>query len=226
MADDNSTALTEEEKSILEEYNATDPDSEEQQVDEADEDNEDSQEDPQGQLSNKFQTKTSQKLSELSELATFLLDETKIKELEQRKPELAERLKRNSKFSHLFEGKSEVTRETNDDSKDKISETLRNIEINGTKLPSSDIEDALRKPEFMRRAAALIKSGEDRFAAVEYALSKAYGVKHNRAPSVLNRASEEIPYSSALPKLSKEEKQLASIYGLTEEELSKAKLTD
>lgn len=224
MADENSAALTEEEQSILDEYNVTDPDSEEQQVYEADEDNDDSQKDPEGQLSNKFQTKTSQKLSQMSELVTFLLDENKIKEIQQRKPELAERLKRDNKFSHLFEQK--VDDATPSDVEDKVAETLRSIEINGKKLPISDIERAKSNPEFMKRFSALYKGGADRFEAAEYALSKAFNVTNSRTPSVLTQNSEDVPYKQALPKLSAEEKQIAAIYNISEEELAKAKAND
>lgn len=227
MADDNSAELTLEEQELLDEFNSSDPDSEEQRVDEADEDNEEGQEDPKGQLSNKFQTKTSQKLSLVSELATFLLDDNKIKELQQRKPELAERLKRDSKFSHLFsESKADKPAQENEIN-DRIAEALRNVEVNGTKLPLSDIDDAMRNPEFMKRATALIKGGSDRFEAVEYSLSKAYGVKNKRTPSVLNMtSSEDIPYTKSLPKLTAEEKQLAKIYGVDEEALAKSKLSE
>lgn len=223
MADDNSTVLDSEEQDFLDEFNSSDPDSQEQRVDEADEDDNDSLEDPKGQLSNKFQTKTSQKLSLVSELATFLLDDNKIKELQQRKPELAERLKRDNKFSHLFSESSPGKQVEDTEIKDRIAEALRNVEVNGTKLPASDIDDAMRNPEFMKRASALMKGGADRFEAVEYSLSKAYGVKNKRIPSVLNASSEEIPYSKALPKLTADEKQFAQIYGVSEEEIAKAK---
>lgn len=213
--------------SVLDPLDTTESDSMEQRVDEAEDDNDDSLKDPEGQLSNKFLTKTSQKLSVLTKLVTKLLDEDKIKQLQDSDPALAESLKKDNKFSHLFSvsEKADVAADPQDNA--LLMRALDDIKINGNKLPLSDIQKLQSNQAFMRTYSALVSGGTPVSEAVKISLSSTYpSAKIGKVPSVLNQASEAVPYQQALPKLTLDEKRLAKKFGISEEDMAKAKLED
>ncbi len=215
MANENSNAA---EESLLDDSPVTESDSMEQQIDEAGESSSD--------VDNKFVTKTTQKLGDIEQLAIFSLKGNKqlIKQLKEENPELAQRLSRKKKYSHLFEDDSDESESVDAPIKSELIEAARSLEVNGKRLPASDIKKLQGNKEFMKRYKALVNGGYDAFDAAEEAFSKAYpNLASKKGPSVLSGPSEETPYESTLPKLSDKELKVAKSFGLTKEELQKAK---
>lgn len=216
MAYDNSNV---EEESLLDSISETDPDG--QQFEDA--------EDTTSDVDNKFVTKTSQKLSDIEQILALALKGNKkiIQELSNDHPELAQRLQRKKRYSHLFdEDEVQTEAEIPSAGKNELIQALRLIEIDGKMLPSVDIKKLQGDNKFMKKYNALIKGGYDSFEAAEDAFSSVFPGHNNKGSSILSRPSEEVPYKAPLPPLTDKEKKLARSAGLTEEEAQRAKMME